>query len=95
MCFAEIEGSAEPSEPLNEDTMGHVNAAVGETVEKPLHQHQEEVVAELGDPASVGLGLMTKVLIFVAIIGVCFGFVKLNSPRRTGVAGRHGAYEKA
>ncbi|GAB7359381.1 hypothetical protein MBLNU230_g6032t1 [Neophaeotheca triangularis] len=90
-----LEGSAGSTEPLNEDTTEDVNAAVGETLDKPLHQHKEEIIAELGGPGAMGLSITNKVFIFFAIIGVCFGFVKLNSARRTGVAGRHGAYEHA
>ena len=40
------------------------------------------------------LSLLTKFGIFAVIVAACFAFVRSRSPRRTALAGRHGAYEK-
>lgn len=52
-------------------------------------------VSEKFAAASEDIGLFTKLIIFGVIVACCVGYVKLNSPRRTGFAGRHGAYEKS
>jgi hypothetical protein len=40
-----------------------------------------------------GLGMITKLCLILLVIAGCYGFVRLYSPRRSSVAGRHGAYE--
>lgn len=40
------------------------------------------------------LSLITKFGIFGIIVAACYAFVRSRSPRRTTLAGRHGAYEK-
>ena len=88
-------GTAEPSEPLDEDeVVSKVNGAVGETAEDPLHNHEEETIAELGDPSTLGLSIFTKLGVLGIIVAACYAFVRSHSPGRTSPAGRHGAYEK-
>lgn len=87
---AGLEGNAEAREPLNEDVMG---AAAG--VEKTAVPALGKSVSDALASANEDLGLLTKLAIFGAIVGCCVLYVKLHSPRRTGYAGRHGAYEKS
>lgn len=49
-------------------------------------------VASIKDLSTDDLGLLTKMIIFVLIVAACYAFVKSRSPRRTPLAGRHGAY---
>ena len=80
-------GTAEPVAPLNED------GEEGDTAHQPILD-QEKTLPELGDPSAEGLSLITKFFVLALIVGVCYAYVRAHSPRRTGPAGRHGAYEK-
>lgn len=44
--------------------------------------------------ADDGLSLFTKLFLGGLIVGACFVFVRLNTRRRAGFAGRHGAFPK-
>ena len=88
-----MEGSAEAAVPLNE---------AADDPDAYVKMEQSDGTPQLGKSVSDGLaaatgdlGLFTKLIIFGAIVGLCVLFVKLNAPRRTGYAGRHGAYEKS
>lgn len=92
--FLGLEGTAEAREPLYEgaaddevdgrvEVDGDGTAALGKTVAEKL------------SAAGEGIGWFTKLAIFAVIVGVCGVFVKSHAPRRTGYAGRHGAYEKS
>lgn len=88
--LAGIEGSAEAAEPLNEGVEDvYVKAEVDGTP-----QLGKSVSDALGT-VTEDLGLFTKLAIFAVIVGLCVVYVKLHTPRRTGYAGRHGAYEKS
>ena len=71
-----------------------VNEPVGETADEPLHNHQEETIAEFGELSTDNLGWLTKFGLLAVIVAVCIAYIRANTPRRTGPAGRHGAYEK-
>ncbi len=72
-------GTAEPAEPLDEDEV--VVPVVGSAGSKEL--------------SSADLSWTAKLIILALILAACFAYVRINSPRRTGRAGRHGAYEKS
>jgi len=81
-------GTAEAAEPLDEED-GPITRSSFEAAEK----------ASLNDPliAAAGtenLSWTTRFVILALIVAACFAFVRANTPRRTGPAGRHGAYEK-
>lgn len=82
--FTGLEGSAEAVVPLDEETVAGVKAdsQLGKSFTGTLSAASEDI------------GFLTKLMIFGVIVGLCVLFVKMNSPRRTGYAGRHGAYEK-
>ena len=74
--------------PLDEDSVADV---VGGKLESQLGKSFSGTLSA----TSEDLGFLTKLMIFGVIVGLCVLFVKMNSPRRTGYAGRHGAYEKS
>lgn len=69
--------------------------AEGETAEAaPGDVLGQKLMHSLEEPSTQDLSLMTKLVLGAIIVAVCYAFVKAYSPRRTGPAGRHGAYEK-
>jgi len=90
--WAGYTGTAEPAEPLNEESEGEVPLS-SKPIEKATSALHEHTVAapKLSDE---NLGWTAKLIILAVIVGVCFAYVKVHTPRRTGPAGRHGAYEK-
>lgn len=93
LVFLGLEGSAEPVGPLNEeelDVVGKVGVGAGD-VSSQLGKSVKDTLAAASDD----LSLFTKLAVFAVIVGVCVAYVKMHSPRRTGHAGRHGAYEKS
>jgi hypothetical protein len=46
------------------------------------------------DLSTEDLSLITKFGILAVVVAACYAFVRSRSPRRTALAGRHGAYEK-
>ena len=91
MCFVGLEGSAEAAEPLNEAVEDvYVKAEQGDGTPALGKSVSDSLAA-----ASEDLGLFTKLIIFGLIIAMCVVYVKMHAPRRTGYAGRHGAYEKS
>ena len=86
------EGTAEPAEPLNED--GDDKIVVDEPMGAPVPDQQAAPLSMPVDLSTEGLTLITKLICLALIVAVCYGYVRAHSPRRTGPAGRHGAYEK-
>ncbi|KXS99987.1 hypothetical protein AC578_808 [Pseudocercospora eumusae] len=87
-------GTAEAAEPLSadetfdsDDVVAQAKASVKEQVNS--HINIEKV------PAGEGLTLPVKLFLVGAIVAACWMFVKAHGARRTGPAGRHGAYEKS
>lgn len=100
-------GTAEPVAPLSgEETVGSVKAGVatppsqqindhiGETAKTPLHDHEHEMVTELGE-SQEGLSLLLKLGLVGLILALCYGWVRAHSPSSSAPAGRHGAYAKS
>ena len=84
--MAEINGGAEFAWPYDDE--GNIKIPDKEV------PHQEEHYIPPTSSEDQGLSVVTKVVLFAIIVGVCFAYVKAHSPRRTSQAGRHGAYEK-
>ena len=95
-------GTAEPAVPLNEEEPiakappPQLEDHIGETSKTPLNDHESEVIAEFGEPASVeGLSLFMKLGLAGIILAACYAWVRAHNPRSSRAsAGRHGAYEK-
>lgn len=83
--MAEINGSAEFASPY--DALGNIKIP---DKEAPHQEHFESPILS----ENQGLSVVTKLVLFAIIVGVCFAYIKAHSPRRTAQAGRHGAYEK-
>ncbi|KAK5164096.1 Peptidyl-prolyl cis-trans isomerase B [Saxophila tyrrhenica] len=79
-------GTAEPAEALN--GAGDERLLSGESVKKAAAELQDAVKLS-NEPLSWTL----KLFILALIVGACFAYVRVHTPRRTP-AGRHGAYEK-
>jgi len=88
-----LEGSAGPVEPLGEDEVYHGGAEV--MGEKTALVVGGSTIAGTLTTATEELSWFTKLMLFGALVGLCVLFVKMNTPRRTAMAGRHGAYEKS
>jgi len=50
-----------------------------------------KVVPSLAKPVG-GLSIGMKVFLILVVIAGCYGFLQMYKPRRSSVAGRHGAY---
>ena len=83
-------GTAESAEPLDEEDE-EVTLKPAESLGEAVQDRFEHVVGGLSEE---GLSWFTKFIILAVIVGLCVGYVRMHSPRRTGHAGRHGAYEK-
>ena len=77
-------GTAEPAEgvDLSEEMVATFESLAGGAGDKT------------GDPSTEDLSLVTKFGILAVIVAACYAFVRSSAPRRTTMAGRHGAYEK-
>lgn len=77
-------GTAEPAPgvDLSEELVATFENLVGGLEEKTSNLSTED------------LSLVIKFGILGVIVAVCYAFVRSRSPRRTPMAGRHGAYEK-
>ena len=56
-----------------------------------LHEH---LVNPVSDYSTEDLSYVTKFVILAVVVAACYAYVRAHSPRSTGRAGRHGAYEK-
>jgi len=98
--LAGLEGTAEAAVPLNEDPVEDVAAKVGSVVNDAAAKAGEKVedlkyaASDATGASAEGLSLMAKLVGAVIIVGACVAFIRAFSSRRTGLAGRHGAYEK-
>ena len=61
---------------------------------EPLNEDEDEEITTINALSTEDLSLVTKFAIFAVIVGACYAFVRSRTPRQTGFAGRHGAYEK-
>jgi len=86
-----LQGSAEAVGVLDEDEEEDVvvKAEVDSMATPP-----KAVLDALPGNAADGLSLFAKLGFLALIVGVCAAYIKMHTPRRTGYAGRHGAYEK-
>lgn len=55
---------------------------------------RDNKAATLQSLSTEDLSLVTKFIILAVVVAACYAFVRSHGPRRTGLAGRHGAYEK-
>ena len=65
----------------------------GETV-ATFESLEGGVGVKMADLSTEDLSLVTKFGILAVIVALCYAFVRSRTPRRTTMAGRHGAYEK-
>lgn len=98
--LAGLEGTAEAAVPLNEDPVEDATAKAGSVVDDAAAKAGEKVeglkqaASDATGASADGLSLMAKLVGAAVIVGACVAFIRAFSPRRTGMAGRHGAYEK-
>ncbi|KAK6435626.1 Peptidyl-prolyl cis-trans isomerase B [Oleoguttula sp. CCFEE 5521] len=93
-----IEGTAEPAIPLgpNEIVADKAGAIVHEAVEKASEKVHESYEAIKSSPIASGQGLsiIAKIGFGAVLIAGCAAWIRARTPKRGGVAGQHGAYEK-
>ena len=85
-------GTAEPAWPYDEEG-NIIDPSLGKVSSDEAH-FEAPVPTYSETASSQGLSLVTKLVLFAILVGVCFAYVKSHSPRSTQRAGRHGAYEK-
>lgn len=83
-------GTAEPVEPLEENIGSELPSTGAREKTASLHEHSVTPAA-LGDE---DLSFTTKLFVLALIVAACYAYVRMHSARRTGPAGRHGAYVK-
>ncbi|OQO07496.1 Peptidyl-prolyl cis-trans isomerase B [Cryoendolithus antarcticus] len=93
-----IEGTAEPAVALgpNEIVADKAGAGAHEPVDKISEKVHESYEAIKSSPVASGQGLsiIAKIGFGAVLIAGCAAWIKARTPKRGGVAGRHGAYEK-
>lgn len=71
-----------------------VEAAKETAVTEKIASEIEKTVPKLDSTSEEGLSIVVKLCLAGAIFAACFAFIRTCAPRRAGVAGRSGAYEK-
>lgn len=85
----ETSGSGKTPPPQLQDN-------IGGTSKSPLQDHESEIIAELGETSSQGLGLFVKLGLGALLVAACYAWFRAHSPRPSkSNSGRHGAYEKS
>jgi len=79
---------------LNEDDEVTVErpVIVDGTPKKIQQNEARKVNAAAALATSGGMSMVVKIFLILGVILGCVGFVKMYSPRKSSVAGRHGAY---
>ncbi|KAK6436017.1 Peptidyl-prolyl cis-trans isomerase B [Oleoguttula sp. CCFEE 5521] len=93
-----IEGTAEPAVALgpNEIVADKAESVAHGAVEKASEKVRESYEAINSSPVTSGQGLsiIAKIGFGAVLIAGCAAWIKARTPKRSGIAGRHGAYEK-
>ncbi|OQO09021.1 Peptidyl-prolyl cis-trans isomerase B [Cryoendolithus antarcticus] len=93
-----IEGTAEPAVALgpNEIVTEKAESVAQESVDKISEKLQQSYEAVKSSPvvSGQGLSLLAKLGFGAVLVGGCAAWIKARTPKRGGIAGRHGAYEK-
>jgi hypothetical protein len=90
-----IEGTAGSNVSLDDEWMDAGVEAPKETaVIEKIASGFEKAVPQLDSTSEEGLSIVVKLCLAGVIFAACFAFIRTCSPRRSGVAGRSGAYEK-
>jgi len=94
-----IYGTAGSDGPLHEDndddaTVARPVIVDGTPVKIPQVKEARKIAGSVvAASSSQGFSVFAKGFLVLGVVAGCYGFVKLASPRRSSVAGRHGAYE--
>jgi hypothetical protein len=90
-----LEGTAGSNVSLDDEWIDvGAEAAKATAVTEKIASDFEKTVPQLDSASEEGLSIVVKLCLAGVIFAACFAFIKTCAPRRTGVPGRHGAYEK-
>lgn len=90
-----MEGTAGSTVSLDDEWVGVSVGSAAEAVATKLSSGFEKTVSASDSVSEEGLSLFFKLALGGVIVAACVVFVKAYAPQRAGIAGRHGAYEKA